>query len=132
MSKINRREFFVHAGQLVGAALAIPLVLRGEALAQERRRGGGASPSGGAELPLVSPKDSNAMAVNYVEKHSDLKKAEMKTERQGVKFEAQFCSNCSFYKAAGKKNGKDAGPCQIFPGKWVLGEAWCGSWNKKS
>lgn len=130
---MNRRKFFSQLFQFVGIAALAPLASR-LAFAEERRRGGGsaAAPAAGAELPMVDPRDPTAQAVNYVEKKSDLKKADLKTERQGVKFDAQHCSGCGFYKAGGKKNGKEAGTCQIFPGKWVYGESWCSSWNKKA
>ena len=128
-NNLNRRGFIGQALVLGAAAL-----FGHYATAQERRRGGGSAAGGEKEIDfaLLDPKSAPATAVNYVEVHSDFKKNEMKVERQGVKWEAQNCGNCGFFKKVGLKNGKEAGTCQIFPKKLVLEKAWCATWNKKA
>lgn len=120
----SRRNFFITAAGVLSFGLVSSVVN-----AEERRRArpaaGGDAKAGAA--PMVDPKDPQAQVMNYVEKHADLKKPELKTDRQGVKFEAQHCANCSFYKATDAK----VGSCTLFPGKLVKSEAWCSTWNKK-
>lgn len=131
----SRRGFFVQLASLAGAALVVPGLfgMLSSASAQERRRGGGAAkPTSEADFPLVSPTDGPAVAVNYVEDHKKVTKAELKVDRQGVKFESQHCANCGFYKKVGQKDGKEVGTCQIFPQKLVHSTAWCSTWNKKA
>jgi hypothetical protein len=129
----SRRGFFKVCGSFFSVALLSSLA-RGEE--RRRARGGadakGAAASGPLANPLVDSKDPAAVAMNYVEKHGDLKKAELKTERQGVAFDKQFCNNCSFYKEVGSKNGSQVGTCQLFANKLVKSEGWCSSWNKKA
>ncbi len=106
--------------------------------AEEKRRARGgdkkadAAAAGPLGYPLVSSSDATAKAVNYVEKHADLKDAKLKTERQGTAWDKQFCNNCSFYKEVGTKDGKKAGTCTIFANKLVVDQGWCSSWNKKA
>ncbi len=121
---LSRRQFFQTS---VMGLLGLSVLSSLKVFGQERRRGG-STEAKSADLPLVKVTDDNAKAVNYVEKHSDVKKAELKVERQGVKWDKQKCENCGFFKAAGKKGA--AGTCQIFPGKWVKSTAWCSTWNK--
>lgn len=126
-AKFNRRNFV----QLIGLGALAGTLLPLNALAQERRRGGAAKPAGELDLPLAVPGKDAAAALNYVEKHSDVKKAELKVAKSGVAFEQQKCSNCMFYKKVGTKNGKEVGTCQVLPGKLVLADAWSTSWTKK-
>lgn len=129
--KLNRRNFVT----LLGLGALASVIAPGSALAQERRRGGGAAkPAGGGEidLPLAVPGKEAAAALNYAEKHSDVKKPELKVAKSGVSFDDQKCSNCMFYKKVGMKNGKEVGTCQVLPGKLVLGEGWSTSWVKKA
>lgn len=143
-NKSSRRQFFTRAGQVLGIALIAPSVFSSSVFAEERRRprptegaaAGGAAPGagGGAGLskPWVDVKSDQAKAVNYSLKHSDVKKAELKTERGGVAFDKQFCSGCTFFAAAGKKDGKDGGNCTVLSGNLVPADAWCASWSKKA
>ncbi len=130
----SRRSFFVRAVGVVTFGLISSLVN-----AEERRRArpaAGSDKAGGATGPLANPwldpKDQTAQALSYSEKHADVKKADLKVERNGVAFEKQKCNNCSFYSEVGTKEGTKAGNCTIFPGKLVKSEAWCTSWNKKA
>ena len=131
----SRRQFFVGAVSLLSFGLLSSVVN-----AEEKRRSrpaagaaaGGAAASGPLADPMVDPKDPTAQAMSYVEKKSDLKKAELKVERQGVSFDKQQCSGCGFYKEVGTKDGGKVGTCTIFSGKLVKAEAWCSSWNKKA
>ncbi len=130
--KNSRRSFFVQALGFVSLGLIGTL-----ANAEEKRRArpaAGAAPADAGPLsqPILSPKDQTAVPMNYVEKHADLKKPELKTERGGLAFEKQFCNNCSFYKEVGTKEGSKVGSCTIFNGKLVKDQAWCSSWNKKA
>ena len=69
-----------------------------------------------ADLPLLSESDPAAKALGYVE---DAHKA--KGAQAGA-----LCSNCSVY---GGEDGATAGPCTLFPGKWVKANGWCKSWS---
>lgn len=102
--------------------------------AQERRRpkkgdAGGAA-AGGATPPVDPAKDPMAKSVNYVEKHADLKKPELKTERQGLKWEEQFCKNCQLHTILPGTTERMG--CTLFSGKSVAADGWCSSWAKKS
>ncbi len=133
--KVSRRAFFTQ----VTGALAVGALVKtfpSTALAQTKR---GARPgsdkgagSGPLSFPLQDLNNPTAKAVNYVEDHANLKDAKLKIDRQGVKFEDQFCNNCSFYKEVGEKEGSKVGTCTIFPQKLVKAKAWCSSWNKKA
>ena len=129
----SRRNFFIGAVGILSFGLMGSIVN-----AEERRRarpaagGDAAKDSGPLAQPLVDPKDSAAQAMNYSEKHSDVKKAELKIERNGVAFDSQHCNNCGFYKEVGTKAGTKVGTCTIFNGKLVKNDACCSSWNKKA
>lgn len=133
----SRRHFLKTLGGGGIALAAIPALagLFASVAQAERRRGGGGTAAGGAanELswPLVNPNDGAARGVNYAETHDKVTKADLKVDRQGVKFADQKCGNCGLYKAVGKKDGKDVGACTIFPQKLVVAGGWCTSWNKK-
>lgn len=133
MSQVNqqRRAFFKQMGVAAAGAFVIPALSSVAARAGESR-GGKASATKEIDLPLVSPKEDAAKAVNYVENKADMKKAELKVERQGVKWDDQHCSGCGFFKAVGKKDGKEVGTCTLFNKKLVVAPGWCGTWNKKS
>lgn len=125
---MNRRELIQWSLGFLGAS-----VVHGIAEAAEKRAARpAASPAAGAE-PYVDPAtDPMAKSVNFAVKHSDLKKADLKVEKQGVKFENQHCDGCMLYTSVGKKDGKESGKCSLFAGKLVHGESWCTSWAKKS
>lgn len=130
---MNRRSFIQSAGFTIGALTLLPAIVS----AEERRRGGAAPAAAiGGALKLVDPKDSAAKAVNYVHSNKDIKDATLKVERAGVKFEAQNCSNCSFFIADKQTtvDGKKAAPCQMpfAAGKLVSATGWCTTWAKKS
>lgn len=126
---MDRRSFLKYSMTVSGIILAAPLLLKAE---ERRRRGGDAKAAGGA-LVLLDPKDQAAKALNYAEKHSDVKDAKLKTDRGGVKFEAQKCEGCQFFDKSKEAtvSGKKAAPCQLFPGKAVVAEGWCTTWTKK-
>ena len=128
---MNRRSFFKAAFLTVGALAGYSAV----ANAEERRRGTKPASGGAAAATLVDPNDSAAKGVNYVSKNSDMKDAKLQTERSGVKFKDQKCSNCAFY-AKDKEttvSGKKAAPCQMpfATNKVVAADGWCTSWAKK-
>lgn len=131
----SRRSFFQVVAGLTGLALLAPKSLKGlgtVAQAEEKRRGGSPAGGGDADLPLAEPGKDVAGGMNYQHKHADVKDAKLKTERQGVAWEKQLCSGCSFYTAAGKKGADEVGKCTIIPGKVVKAAGWCASWNKKA
>lgn len=131
MSEMNsRRQFVKLALGVSGLALISPKIVLA---AEERRRAGAAgAAAGGGSVPLVKPGEGMAVSMNYVEKKSDLKNASLKTERQGVSFDKQFCHNCMFYTADGKHDGADVGKCTVFNNQHVKSEGWCSSWAKKA
>lgn len=127
---MDRRSFFKTSLFAIGALTVLPSLL----FAEERRRGGGAAVT--APLALVDPKDPAAKAVNYVHDNKDVKDKALKTERNGVKFEKQQCTGCSFYDAskAATVGGRKAGGCQMpfAAGKLVSNSGWCTTWAKKA
>ncbi len=125
---MNRRSFFVNLTSLLG--LVAVSSWSGNVLAERKR--GGAAPAAGGAAKLVDPQSSTAKAVNYVEKKSDVKEANLKVERQGVIFEKQACNGCGFYSNPKTQGGGEVGSCQIFSGQVVKANAWCSSWNKKA
>ncbi|MBC7465264.1 MAG: high-potential iron-sulfur protein [Bdellovibrio sp.] len=126
---MNRRSFFQASLFAIGAATVLPSILQ----AEERRRGGSAA---GAAATLVDPKDAAAKAVNYVHLNTEIKDKALRTDRNGVKFEAQHCKSCAFYDASKETTvaGKKAGGCQMpfAAGKLVAAEGWCTTWAKKA
>lgn len=133
----SRRSFFQVVAGLAGLAVIAPKSLKGlgtVAQAEEKRRG--AAPVAGAakdgDLPLAEPGKDVAGGMNYQHKHADVKDAKLKTEKQGVAWDKQLCSGCSFYTAAGKKGADEVGKCIVIPGKVVKATGWCTSWNKKA
>jgi len=71
-----------------------------------------------ADLPLVTPDDPTAKALNYV---SDASKST--NAKSGSK-----CANCAFYQ--GDRSSSQGG-CPLFPGKAVKANGWCSSWTAK-
>jgi High potential iron-sulfur protein len=105
----------------------------------ERRRGGADSGKGaatGGAAALVDPKAPEVKAVSYVHAHKDLKDKTLQTERSGVKWVDQKCSNCVFYDPKGEVTvgAVKAGPCSMpfAKGKVVARDGWCTSWAKRS
>lgn len=132
---ITRRSLIQKATGLVALAAILPKSLK----AEERRRSRGgadaakpATGSGPLSFPLIDTNSPTAKAVNYSKSHADVKDAKLKIVRQGVAFDAQFCSNCSFYKEVGTKDGGLVGTCTIFANQLATEKAWCTSWNKKA
>jgi hypothetical protein len=126
----SRRSFLKIAAGLAG--LAATTTLFSKSASAEKRRGGGAAPAGGdLALPLVKEGQGMAASINYVEKHANLKDAKLKTDRQGLKWDQQFCNNCMLYTKVGDKSG-EVGKCTLFQGQLVRGEGWCASWSKKA
>ncbi len=72
-----------------------------------------------ADLPLVTPDDPTAKALNYV---SDASKA------TGAK-PGSKCGTCALYQGAA---GSAQGGCLVFPGKAVKSTGWCSSWTLKT
>ena len=70
----------------------------------------------GLDVALLSEGDPAAKALDYVEDASKAKGAQS----------GSLCSNCSVY---GGADGAPAGPCTLFPGKWVKANGWCKSWS---
>lgn len=131
---MNRRTFLQTTLLTVGAVVGYSALAR----AEERRRGGssGAAAGAAAAAALVSPQDSAAKGVSYVEVNTAIKDAKLQTERSGVKFKDQHCKSCAFYQKDKETTvgGKKAAPCQMpfATGKYVAAEGWCTSWAKKS
>lgn len=126
---MNRRNFFKAALITVGAVVGY------SAIANAERKRGAKPGAAGAAATLVDPKDTAAKAVSYVHKTSDIKDVKLQTERAGVKFKDQNCSNCVFYTKDKETtvSGKKAAPCQMpfAANKVVTAEGWCTSWAKK-
>ena len=76
-----------------------------------------------ASGPLLDEKDAQAIALGYVAVAAKADKAKFPKYADG-----QACSNCSLYLGG----AADQGGCPLFPGKQVLGKAWCSAYNKKA
>lgn len=73
--------------------------------------------------PLVDEKDAQAAALGYVAVATKADKTKFPKYADG-----QACSNCSLYLGGTAEQGG----CPLFPGKQVLGKAWCSAYNKKA
>jgi hypothetical protein len=73
--------------------------------------------------PLVDEKDPQAAALGYVALAAKADKAKFPKYADG-----QACSNCALYLGAAAAQGG----CPLYPGKQVLGAAWCSAYNKKA
>ena len=73
--------------------------------------------------PLVDEKDPQAAALGYVAVAAKADKAKFPKYADG-----QLCSNCSLYQGGSAAQGG----CPLYPGKQVLGKAWCSAYNKKA
>ena len=83
-----------------------------------------ASPAPAAATgPLVDEKDPQAAALGYVAVAAKADKAKFPKYADG-----QLCSNCSLYQGGSAEQGG----CPLYPGKQVLGKAWCSAYNKKA
>lgn len=83
-----------------------------------------ASPAPAAATgPLVDEKDAQAAALGYVAVATKADKTKFPKYADG-----QACSNCSLYLGGTAEQGG----CPLFPGKQVLGKAWCSAYNKKA
>lgn len=108
MKPNSRRQFLKSCGMFIGGVALAPTLFQAKAWADPK-------------VPLVDLKDPTAKAVKYVE---DFKKVPVA--------KGKHCANCSFYKKVETRNGKEVGTCLIFAGKYVLADAYCSSWAKKS
>ncbi len=72
------------------------------------------SAKAGGHMPMVDPNGPTAKALQYVEVSPD---------------DSKLCSGCQLYSG---EEGKDVGPCSIFPGKEVTAGGWCLSWVAKA
>ncbi len=126
----QRRQFLKNSIGVLGAITLVGLSAHAEEERRRKKPEGGQAAGGGD--PLVDPAtDPMAKSTNYVAKRDDLKKAELKTDRQGVKFADQGCKGCMLFSAPSKKDGKEVGKCTLFAGKLVEAGGWCSSWSKK-
>jgi hypothetical protein len=87
--------------------------------------------AGGESLTLISETDATATALNYKHDAASVP-ANLQTEKNGVPFAEQKCSNCTFYKAVGQLDGAEVGSCQILAAGKVKAAGWCNSWGKKA
>ena len=77
-----------------------------------------------AELPRVTPADPAALALGYVD---DTTTADAKKYPQHKP--TQMCAGCKLFT---KQPDSEYGPCQIFPGKAVHSQGWCGAYQAKA
>lgn len=119
---MTTRRDFLKVGLLttVGFTAFLPSL----SAAEGRRRSGNAT-----ENALLDENSPQAKALNYKADSSKIVDKTLMTERQGVQFKSQKCSNCGLYTG---KPGEKQGPCAVFPGKMVSSNGWCTSWNKKA
>ena len=80
--------------------------------------------AGAADLPLVSEKDAQAMALGYVHDATKADKAKYKNYVAG-----EHCAVCALYQG---KAGAANGPCPLFAGKHVAAAGWCSAFAKKA
>ena len=72
---------------------------------------------------LLDEKDPQAVALGYVAVAAKADKTKFPKYADG-----QQCSNCALYQGGTAEQGG----CPLFPGKQVLGKAWCSAYNKKA
>lgn len=72
---------------------------------------------------LVDEKDPQAAALGYVAVAAKADKTKFPKYADG-----QLCSNCALYQGGAAEQGG----CPLYPGKQVLGKAWCSAYNKKA
>jgi hypothetical protein len=75
-------------------------------------------------MPMVDEKDTQAVALNYVDDAARANTAKVPNHVAGSQ-----CSNCALYLG---KPGDAAGMCPLFSGKQVAAKGWCSSWVKKA
>lgn len=130
-SNNSRRQFLQTAAVAVGA-MALSQVASAEGR-KARGAGGAAGADPALAWPMVKAGEGMAKSVNYVEKHSDVKDEKIKTARQGVAWDKQYCNNCMLHTAvAAKKDGKEVAKCSLFANQLVAGQGWCTSWAKQA
>ena len=72
---------------------------------------------------LLDEKDPQATALGYVAVAAKADKTKFSKYADG-----QQCGNCALYQGGTAEQGG----CPLFPGKQVLGKAWCSAYNKKA
>lgn len=72
----------------------------------------------------VNPEDAQPKALGYVEDAATVDKEKFAQFTDG-----SMCSGCKLYSGA---DGKDYGPCGIFPGKEVSSKGWCSAYQANS
>ena len=127
---MERRDFFKAAATLALAPIALRLFSSTSQAAEQRRGGGGSADA----CKMATPGVGTAASLNYQNEKAKIKDAKLKTERQGVAWDKQFCNNCMFFSQPQKCEGKDAGTCQLFLAtkEKVAHNGWCSSWTKKA
>ena len=75
-------------------------------------------------MPLVDPKDPQALALGYVPVAAQADKVKYKTFVAG-----SHCATCGLFQG---KAGDAEGGCPLYPGKHVLATGWCSAWVKKA
>lgn len=71
----------------------------------------------------VNPEDAQPKALGYVEDATTADAAKFPNYAEG-----NMCSKCALYSGG---DGKDYGPCGIFPGKEVSASGWCSAFAPK-
>jgi hypothetical protein len=77
-----------------------------------------------ANVPMVDPKEPQALALGYVDDATHADKVKYPKYASGNQ-----CSNCALYQG---KAGDASGGCPLFPGKQVASKGWCSAWVKKA
>lgn len=93
--------------QAIKSAMAVSAVIPVATLFNQTAQAGG-------HMPKVDPESAAAKALQYTETSPD---------------EAKLCSGCQLYTG---EEGKEIGPCSIFPGQEVAAAGWCLSWVAKA
>ncbi len=78
----------------------------------------------GADMPMVDPKDPQAVALGYVNEAGNADKAKFPKFAPG-----QACSGCQLYQG---QPGAASGGCTLFAGKQVAAKGWCSAYAKKA
>ncbi|MEQ1879191.1 MAG: high-potential iron-sulfur protein [Bdellovibrionia bacterium] len=122
---MNRRSF------LALLVVSIPSL---RAIAQEGAAPAAPAAAGPApkpDAPVAKESDPMPKALNYCES-ADKGKAKVCPTRKEKGREKQYCSNCQFYTAAGKKGKDDVGNCTILQGNLVKAKGWCNTYAPKA
>src|SRR4051812_32723910 len=77
----------------------------------------------GADLPIAKESDPIPKSLNYCG-NADKEKGKACKDRKDKEKATQYCNNCMFFTAAGKRGKDDVGKCQVITTGLVNAKGW--------